>query len=257
VIARGRIGTVDLPSFQQEHSAMPRHYDPNQPRVPAGNSDGGQWTDGGHGHGGTLWLARGPLKPSSSALHSTIQGALALFTWLSALNSRNQRAVVAFKAREYPVRNAFLDLEGVRLLNREEVSEICEKLDDVQTATNEAAVDKGPPTAYRTPAEYGTAVHAELASKISALEDANFKAEASYLKSIEEAPDRKGEATYGQKDTIRIDVYENTGTGTVCVYDIKTGRRGLSVPRMLEIAATVHRSYANVHRIIVTEVRPQ
>jgi hypothetical protein len=25
------------------------HYDPNQPRVPKGNSDGGQWTDGGAG----------------------------------------------------------------------------------------------------------------------------------------------------------------------------------------------------------------
>src|SRR5262245_65876858 len=100
-------------------------------------------------------------------------------------------------------------------------------------------------------------MHAELASKNSALKDANFKAETSYLKSIEEAPDRKGEATYGQKDTIRIDVYENTGTGTVCVYDIKTGRRGLSVPRMLEIAATVHGSYANVPRIIFTEVRPR
>jgi len=24
------------------------HYDPNQPRVPAGQHDGGQWTGGGH-----------------------------------------------------------------------------------------------------------------------------------------------------------------------------------------------------------------
>ena len=31
----------------------PSHYDPNQPRVPAGNPDGGQWTDsGGSGGGG-------------------------------------------------------------------------------------------------------------------------------------------------------------------------------------------------------------
>lgn len=30
-------------------------YNPNQPRVPAGNSDGGQWTDGGAG-GGSLGL---------------------------------------------------------------------------------------------------------------------------------------------------------------------------------------------------------
>ncbi len=28
-------------------------YDPNQPRVPAGNSDGGQWTSGGEGEGGS------------------------------------------------------------------------------------------------------------------------------------------------------------------------------------------------------------
>jgi len=26
-------------------------FDPNQPRVPAGNPDGGQWTDGGGGSG--------------------------------------------------------------------------------------------------------------------------------------------------------------------------------------------------------------
>lgn len=29
--------------------ALSRKYNPNQPRVPAGNSDGGQWTDGGSG----------------------------------------------------------------------------------------------------------------------------------------------------------------------------------------------------------------
>ena len=39
------------------------------------------------------------------------------------------------------------------------------------------------------------------------------------------------------KNTIRIDVLEyNEKNDTVCVYDIKTGRRGLSLPRMIEIA---------------------
>jgi len=32
-----------LPAFQREQA---RKYDPNQPRVPAGNPDGGQWTSG-------------------------------------------------------------------------------------------------------------------------------------------------------------------------------------------------------------------
>ena len=36
--------------------ALARKYNPNQPRVPAGNSDGGQWTDGGAGGAGSLGL---------------------------------------------------------------------------------------------------------------------------------------------------------------------------------------------------------
>jgi hypothetical protein len=36
--------------------ALARKYNPNQPRVPAGNPDGGQWTDGGAGGAGSLGL---------------------------------------------------------------------------------------------------------------------------------------------------------------------------------------------------------
>jgi hypothetical protein len=38
----------------RDHTAYPdlgHHYDPNQPRVPAGHSDGGRWTRGGGGMG--------------------------------------------------------------------------------------------------------------------------------------------------------------------------------------------------------------
>ena len=38
-----------------------KQYNPNQPRVPAGNSDGGQWTDGGGGGGPRSDYAQ--LKP--------------------------------------------------------------------------------------------------------------------------------------------------------------------------------------------------
>jgi len=40
--------------------ALERRYAPDQPRVPAGNADGGQWTDGGSGFGGTR-----PGRPST------------------------------------------------------------------------------------------------------------------------------------------------------------------------------------------------
>jgi hypothetical protein len=43
----------------------------------------------------------------------------------------------------------------------------------------------------------------------------------------------------------------------VCVYDPKTGKRGLSFPRMTELAEAAHRLFENKpHHIIVIEVRP-
>jgi hypothetical protein len=44
--------------LQVLRDAVEDKYDPNQPRVPAGNPGGGQWTDGGGGTGGRL--PRGP-----------------------------------------------------------------------------------------------------------------------------------------------------------------------------------------------------
>lgn len=44
--------------------ALSRKFDPNQPRVPAGNADGGQWTDGGSRAGAS---ARRPSGQSSRA----------------------------------------------------------------------------------------------------------------------------------------------------------------------------------------------
>ncbi len=32
-----------------------KKYNPNQPRVPSGNANGGQWTSGGGGSGGGSW----------------------------------------------------------------------------------------------------------------------------------------------------------------------------------------------------------
>ena len=81
------------------------------------------------------------------------------------------------------------------------------------------------------------------------VKDPNFRAAVSYLKASEE--------DYGVKGTIRVDVYENTQKGTVCVYDIKTGRSGLSNARIAEIVSRVYAGSRKPNRIIITEVRPQ
>ena len=89
-----------------------------------------------------------------------------------------------------------------------------------------------------------------LKHQIDNLRNPNFRAEVSLLKGLAD------DATYGAKGSIRIDVFENVGNGTVCVYDIKTGRSGLSPARMAEIATTVLAAYPGTRRIIVSEIRP-
>ncbi len=92
-------------------------------------------------------------------------------------------------------------------------------------------------------------MHTNLKSQINNLRNPIFRAEVSYVKAREE--------DYGTKDSIRIDVLENVGDGTVCVYDIKTGQRGLSLPRTVEIAKNVFGAYPRTQRIIVSEIKPK
>jgi hypothetical protein len=101
-----------------------------------------------------------------------------------------------------------------------------------------------------TAAQYGTLVHSDIKLQVDALGDPTFRAEVPHLKGVEE------EQTYGTKGSVRVDVLERRDEATVCVYDIKTGRSGLSVARFGEIASTVLSAYGPVQRIIITEARP-
>jgi hypothetical protein len=101
-----------------------------------------------------------------------------------------------------------------------------------------------------SPQQFGTAVHTHLKLQIDRLANPNFRAEVSRIK-IQEV-----EARYGRQGSVRIDVLENVGDGTVCVYDIKTGQSGLGARRMAEIAQNAFMHFPGTQRIVVTEVRP-
>jgi hypothetical protein len=152
------------------------------------------------------------------------------------------------------------------------VGKVCDKLPDVQKFTDAAVAKVTEDGDYKGPADFGTKVHKEIANAIKEKDNPNFQAEKSAIKSAlevnsrESTPntddaqedDRKNEARYGQLGSIRIDAYENIPEkSTVCVYDPKTGRRGLSFPRMNELAAAAHRLFGyHPNYIIVVEVRP-
>ena len=120
-----------------------------------------------------------------------------------------------------------------------------------------------------TPSQFGTAVHTIIAQKVNGLNpltqkprspdepaDPNFRAEFSLLKALAEDP-FAALPRYGQQGTIRIDVLENPENGTVCAYDIKTGRQPLTLARIKEIGEFVVQRYGSEKRIIIMEVRPR
>ena len=192
-----------------------------------------------------IWTSNGPepqaivqpayLEAVPHPAAKALSAALALYTWMSSRNSADENAVFAFRADAFtPGESEEHSAIWVGRLTRDQVDDACPRHAEVQSITNQAAelIDRG---AYRSAAEYGTAVHMWIKTEINGPDttpsspprDPNFRAEFSLLKSdIED---------YGVLGTRRIDVYENPQTGTVCIYDIKTGRSGLTPARMLEL----------------------
>jgi hypothetical protein len=196
----------DPDALRHERERMPPsgrrgHYDPNQPRVPGGHSDGGQWTAGGRGtapnqsDGDPLWLARfpspdthpmpTPVRPGPPTIRPLVRPGppiitlLALFATLSAENSPEQRAIFEFNARRFR-KDGFGALDGanVDILNREQVENECKKLDKVQRKTDKAVDNVNNRNAstgvYMSPSQFGTAVHKDLKDQIVSLNNPNF-----------------------------------------------------------------------------------
>jgi hypothetical protein len=55
---------------------------------------------------------------------------------------------------------------------------------------------------------------------------------------------------------VRTILLPNTGSGTICIYDPKTGDRRLSLARMGELASNAAYLYPGTTRIVVIEVKP-
>jgi hypothetical protein len=210
-------------------------------------------------------FAPGFSDPRRWALQKALEAGIALFTWLSARNSRRQHAIIEFKAHEFQYAHddapgSQFELRAVRLLTKEEVGEVCKQLETVQGLTDKAVSSTLLERSKMSPTQYGTAIHTHVSRAIGK-NDLNFKAEESLLKLQEEMKENgvvksAKNTEYGTKNSIRIDVFEKRDEQTVCVYDIKTGRSGLSPARRAAILAHVHGTYPSVTHIVIAEVRP-
>lgn len=276
----------DHARFEKPQS-IERKYNPDQPRVSAGNPSGGQWTSGGtssplqspfgipmdafgfegadSGLEGLTQLAfLGPLFQGAAqagrAVALGIEAALSTFTALTASNGADGTAVAIFRSAEFqPGVDPRAAIGWAAWLSPEELERACPAQGLVQSMTDivAATIDRDSYTAQ----SYGTAVHSRLDHDIKGLPNTNLLSEVSLLKTLEETGSSFERNTpfarYGASGSIRIDVFENAGNNTICVYDIKTGKSSLSVPRMREIAQTANLHFPGTSRIIVTETRPR
>ena len=282
------------PNFQREHGAGHDHGYEDQPRVPKGHSDGGQWTRDGSGGslpppalfqrvptddqqapqaepaflGRLLSEAGKRVLPKASgrlggAAARTIESELALFTALSQKNSRDQQAVFQFNAKQFgPDENGKLDPGTAAALTFAQVRRVCPGIARVKELTDEAVAeaeaDEKASGEQWSASKFGTAVHTYLKRKIDAWNRLPPE-EASKLNPFgfrAEVSFIKGEQENpGTKGSVRVDVLEKRDDGVVCVYDVKTGWSGLTPARMLEIASNVYKNYETVN-FVVTETRP-
>lgn len=215
-----------------------------------------------------VWTPNGPEQqpivmpafagPAIAATEKAIQAGAALFAWWMSSKGPGEEVVFAFNAMEYQYsggeRKRRIVPEWIGKRSREEVEEICEKLQTVQDAADAASAQL-PRSSNPDAASRGTKVHLLVKEVVTNKKDRKFIAESSILKANEEAA--ASVRRYGLKNTIRIDVFEQRSEDLVCVYDLKTGKSRLTPARALEIVSNVFSAYPLTQRIVIVEVRPK
>ena len=277
-------------------------YNPNQPRVGAGNPAGGQWLGqnvgrsgaGGSSVGddgeitGTVPKRSAAQKPGVVAPLPTqptldrpgtgrdsfpqqvqftptmpmpgvagiaigmIGAAIALYNYLNSRPQSGETIVLELESREYGRSEAYsFEFAFVRSLNQSETQSICPRLEEVQDRVDRVDQDVSVYYPEASAQQHGTEVHKRLAIEINNLLDPKFRAEISIS-------NEKVGTTYGERNSIRVDILEEVSPSTVCVYDTKTGKAELTIKRANEIAEKIFRAFGKVPlRIVVTEVRPR
>jgi hypothetical protein len=184
------------------------HYDPNQPRVPAGNPDGGQWTIAG-GSGARLAAMHPTLRPAGQVLNDAGPGGIRVWTQYAEVRDNDE------------VRDNEADATAI--------ARTTGILHQVVLQVS-AAVIRRPGS---SPREYGVDVHTLFARTVRALNLPGIGKEG-----VEQSFDAEGEARYGKDGSIRTDVVlRNKQDRIIAIYDLKTGNAVVRPPRAKELRA--------------------
>jgi hypothetical protein len=193
---------------QRRLASQRSHFDPNQPRVPAGNSDGGQWTSRGWGSA-RRDLTGGGAYSTSFSLGPVLSDA------------------VPDPVRVWSQYAQAGDDAGAQDPAIERTRQI---LHNVLAQVNALISARRDPITARL---YGVLVHAEFARVVKALNLPGIG-----TVGVEQSFDSEGLARYGLDGSIRTDIIlRNEQQHIIAIYDVKTGNATMSSPREAKIRA--------------------
>jgi hypothetical protein len=174
-------------------------YSPDQPRVPAGHPEGGQWTTDGGSDARTAVVAQ---NLDSSRIVVSDESPSGIRTWAQYAETSDKNAdEIAVARRTNDLHNVLTQVSGF--------------------------VARRPGSSAR---EYGVDVHTAFARTLRALNLPGI--------SVEQSFDPEGEVRYGKDGSIRTDVIQRNSSGNIiAIYDLKTGDAIIRPSRAAELRA--------------------
>jgi len=202
-VADARAEILSLKSLLRARSVK---FSPDQPRVPAGQREGGQWTNSG-----------GSSGSGQNVGHVDVS-----FDSVERSENSADQSVQRIASRKIVTLDYSRALTGISTIDNatKALSELLAK--------SMESVDFIPES---TPRLYGTAVHGDFGARVKTEGIPGMKpndVEQSFLGGIEEP--------YGKQGSIRTDVILRNDVGDpIAIYDVKTGDAALTAARVREL----------------------
>jgi hypothetical protein len=194
----------EVRSFVQHREHFARKYSPDQPRVPAGNPDGGRWTTGDRSLALSNAVTALSGHPGLVLNDVNPDGIRVWAQYAEADQNKAQRDAAAVTRTTNVLGNTVAQVSS--------------------------SVIRRPGS---SPANYGTDVHTAFARTVRSMNLPGIGVEG-----VEQSFDSEGSARYGKDGSIRTDVVLRNEEGSIIsVYDLKTGNAVISPPRAVQIRA--------------------
>lgn len=183
------------------------HFNPDQPRVPAGRPDGGQWTSEGVQQSAAI---RAPRSLGRLIMSDAAPGGIKVWAQYAEAKDREEvqnkadADAASIERTTAILHNVVLQVSGI--------------------------VIRRPGS---SPREFGIDVHFAFATAVRALNLPGIGETG-----VEQSFDKAGEARYGKDGSIRTDVVLRNRKGDIiAIYDLKTGNAIIRPPRAAELRA--------------------